>query len=463
MPDAAPLVVPLPEQAHTIVPIWTFALFLLAYLAVSVVIRARYRARRRMIEEVMVEVERKRGSGEELHWPQPRPKKGRESFDEKGNPVTPPKDPGDGDDTDVTSPSKNGKGGRGKKKKGGRNSALQRSLSDPDSSSAQTSWDPDSSTAGEDGGRSSGVTFEMEESPRGPGSMDDDDEDAGAEGSSAAETGTTFDVEDVPERGKTKKGGGKGDTLKGVGKGVGQSAKGVGKGVGKSAKGVGKSAQKKKDSLKAKVSEVSEGRGSGGNGSELRASQFGSGSADSNVLVRTVTAMDMGPGAAPDDEEENHVIEDEILNEREEEARLPAFQVRDSSPIHSIPFGCFCAFWFADCSVCQIWVGVQRFMRHMSGNLEGLLLIQEFGVEAGFYLAVLWLFSRFLFCVSFLGLPLAAFYYKFGERQNLDLSCFTAANLKEGSTETWMTVAASCILLMSSQACGKQHALPAAT
>ena len=145
------------------------------------------------------------------------------------------------------------------------------------------------------------------------------------------------------------------------------------------------------------------------------------GGGSSNALVRSVTVMDMGPGAAPVNEEEDHIIEDEIATEREKEERLPS---------------------------------CQRFRRHMSGNLQGLLLVQEFGVEAGFYLAVLWLFSRFLFCVSFLGLPLAAFYYNYGERQNLDLSCFTAANLKEGSDETWMTVGASCILLMSSQACG---------
>jgi len=254
---AAALVAPLPmgEQAHTIVPIWTFALFLLAYLTVSITIRARYRARRRLIEQVMVEVERKRDIGEELHWPQPRPSKKRtdESLDEEGNPVTPPKDPGDGTDGDSPSreksPSKKGGKGKGKKKRGRGSSPLERSLSDPDMSP-----DPTERGADEGGSGSSGVTFETEESLRGPDSLDDEER-------AVAEAGATFDVEDVPERGKKKGGVGKGDKLKGVGKGVG-----------KSAKGVGKSAQKKKESLKAKVSEASEKRGSGGN--ELRASSY---------------------------------------------------------------------------------------------------------------------------------------------------------------------------------------------
>ena len=78
---------------HTIVPIWSFALFLLAYLLVSASIRRRYRWRRQMIEAVLREVEQKRSSGEEVHWPQSRPRTA--GTDDAGSPVTPPKEPSD--------------------------------------------------------------------------------------------------------------------------------------------------------------------------------------------------------------------------------------------------------------------------------------------------------------------------------------------------------------------------------
>eukprot|EP01043_Picozoa_sp_COSAG02_P007503 COSAG02_NODE_225_length_28184_cov_16.570981_4_plen_883_part_00 len=149
-----------------------------------------------------------------------------------------------------------------------------------------------------------------------------------------------------------------------------------------------------------------------------RTADIGAPSRSSSALVRTVTVMDMGPGAAPENAEAAAEIRSEIETEREKEKRLPAFQ---------------------------------RFVHHLSGNLEGLLLTQEFGVEAGFYLALVWMFARFALCLSILALPLAAFYYQYGDRQNADLSCFTAANLAKGSSATGMTVVAACVVPVLAQ------------
>ena len=359
-----PLVGLAQPDAHNIVPIWTFALFLLAYLLVSATIRRRYRWRRQMIEAVLQEVELKRASGEEMHWPQPRPSSPR---DEEGNPVTPPKDPGEGDGE----PSRD-KGG-GKKTKGKKKKKKKKNGSkSPESRSGSPLERSLSGSGGDDDAQASLGTFEVEESPR-------DEPDGGG---TAAAPGATFDVEDSPARTESN----------------GRKSRGT---------------QKRKASFKEKVGEQKS--------HDLGESRTESGSRATNQLVRHVTVMDMGPGAAPEDAESAAEIRSEIETEREKESRLPV---------------------------------TQRFIRHMSGNLEGLLLIQEFGVEAGFYLAVLWLFARFLLCMSFLGLPLAAFYYRWGESQMADLSCFTAANLAEGSPETGVTVAAACILLTASQACG---------
>lgn len=311
---------------HTIVPIWSFALFLLAYLLVSATIRRRYRWRRKMIESVLRQVEQARARGEEVHWPQPRPRA--KDVDDKDSPVTPPKDPS-------YSPKK---GGQKKKKKKSsksskslRESALERSISD---SGGVT---PNSSN--------SGGTFEVEDSTE----MSKGSSTSAPPGASAQRS-TTFDVDE----------------------------------------------------------------------SVGRAADPGKPARDSNALVRSVTAMDMGPGAAPEDAIAAEGIQSEIETEREKESRLPA---------------------------------CQRCIRHLSGNLEGLLLVQEFGVEAGSYLALLWIFARFFLCLSILEMPLAWFYYKYGDRQNADLSCFTAANLPAGSPETAATAIATCMVLVASQGC----------
>lgn len=307
---------------HSIVPIWSFALFLLAYLVVSATIRRRYRWRRQMIEAVLSEVEQKRSSGEEVHWPQPRPDAA--SARDKDSPVTPPKDP---------SPKQGGKKGRKKNNKNdtgassksstsGRGSPLKRSLSE----------DADFALG----------TFEVE------GRSADGLQEGSASQPGGAPSRATFDVEDT-SAGRTT--------------GLGAPSRG-------------------------------------------------------DALVRTVTVMDMGPGAAPENTEAASEIQTEIETELELEKRLPA---------------------------------CQRFVRHFLGNLEGLLLVQEFGVEAGFYLALVWMFARFFLCLSVLGLPLAAFYYEYGDRQNADLSCFTAANLAKGSSATGMTVVACCAVLVVAQ------------
>eukprot|EP01044_Picomonas_judraskeda_P001070 COSAG03_NODE_57_length_15795_cov_83.762784_7_plen_964_part_00 len=314
---------------HTIVPIWSFALFLLAYLLVSASIRRRYRWRRQMIEAVLREVEQKRSSGEEVHWPQSRPRTA--GTDDAGSPVTPPKEPSD-------SPKKGTRKNKNDKKT---RSPLPRSTFEVEGRSSPDELQDklqDGSTSAQ---------------PRLPTVRRSTDElrdgSTGAQpGLSAAPRSTTFDVDDC----------------------LGQTA------------------------------------------------DIGSPAEGSIALVRTIISQDMGPGAAPEHVEAAAEIRSAIETEREKEKGLSGFQ---------------------------------RFVRHFSGNLEGLLLVQEFGVEAGFYLALLWMFARFFLCLSILGLPLAAFYYKYGDRQNADLSCFTAANLAKGSPETGMTAVVCCIGLVGAQ------------
>ena len=56
------------------------------------------------------------------------------------------------------------------------------------------------------------------------------------------------------------------------------------------------------------------------------------------------------------------------------------------------------------------------------------------------------LLSRFFACCTFIYAPLPVFYWYTGERQNLELSSFTAANLKEESPALWLTVLATIFI-----------------
>lgn len=88
----------------------------------------------------------------------------------------------------------------------------------------------------------------------------------------------------------------------------------------------------------------------------------------------------------------------------------------------------------------------------MLGQYWPLKQVMEVGVEAGIYLTTVQLLARFLFGCSFVfGAPLAWYYYDHGDRQNLDLASFTAANIPEGHEYTWITVLACCSLLMVMQ------------